>query len=551
MSLLSSLRSGPPITRGDLDGFFGLMVDNLLQFLVILALCTTLCGMPRELVLTRIFPGAAISLIVGNLYYAWLARKLARERGRPLTALPYGINTVSLFAFVLFVMAPTYHELAAQPGFGTERAATVAWQVGLVACLLSGVIEAAGGFLAGWVRRVTPRAALLSTLAGIAVGFISMEFILRSFDKPLVALAPLGLVLVTYLSRVRWPFGIPGGMLAVAVGTAIAWGLHFAGISGGADVGTAGLMSDAGLHLPRPALGDLWAALGSAHVWSRISIIVPMGLINLLGALQCIESAEAEGDSYPERPCLIANGAGSVVASLLGSCFPTTIYIGHPGWKRMGAGWAYSAVNGVFFGVLALFGLIGPIARLVPVEAAMAILVWIAVIITAQAFTATPKKHAPAVVLGLLPGLAAWGWLLVELTANGARIGAGEAGVGLPALVATLTTTTLPYIGGLMTLKAGFLFSATFLAAIGVFLAERRFARAALWAASAAGFAIFGLMHAYTLTPTGLREEIRPGFAWPMALGYLALAGVALAAGRVARPIDDDDISGAEPPAGR
>ncbi len=530
------------MTRGDLDGFFGLMVDNLLQFLVILALCTGLCGLPVAFVLGRIFPGAAISLIVGNLYYAWLARRLSRERGVPMTALPYGINTVSLFAFVLFVMAPTYAELAADPAVGAEQASRVAWQVGLVACLLSGLVETLGGVFAGWVRKVTPRAALLSTLAGIAVGFISMEFILRSFDKPLVAMVPLAIVLLTYLSRVRWPFSMPGGLVAVVVGTALAWGLKWAGVAGAVDLGGESLLAGAGWHPPIPALADLASALSSPQVWGRLSIILPMGLINLLGALQCIESAEAEGDSYPERPCLVTNGVGSILAACFGSCFPTTIYIGHPGWKRMGAGWAYSAANGVFFALIAVFGLIGPIARIVPVEAAMAILVWIAIVITSQAFTATPKRHASAVVLGLLPGLAAWGWLLIELSTGGARIsGALKDGGSLPELVSSIAATTMPYIGGLLTLKAGFLFSATFLAAIAVFLAERKFGHAALWSLGAAGFTIVGLMHSYTITPAAVREEIRPGFAWPMALGYLGFAAVAITAKYIATPLAGND----------
>lgn len=529
------------VTRGDLDGFFGLMVDNLLQFLVILALCTATCGFSEEFVLARVFPGAALSLLAGNLYYAWLARKIARRTGRPVTALPYGINTVTLFAFVLFVMAPTYQELAADPAVGPERASTVAWQVGLVACFIAGVIEILGGFVASWVRRVTPRAALLSTLAGIAIGFISMEFVLRSFDRPLVAFAPLAIVLVTYLSRMRWPFGLPGGLIAVAVGTAVAWALHLAGVGGGVALGGASLFAGAGLRPPVPSLGDLWAALGSPHVWGRLAIIVPMSLINVLGSLQNIESAEADGDVFPTGRCLVANGIGTVIAAGFGSCFPTTIYIGHPGWKRMNAGWAYSAWNGVFFAIIATTGLIGPIARLVPVEAAMAILVWIAIVITTQAFTATPREHAPAVVLGLLPGLAAWGWLLVEMTTAGAR-GAGrfvpEATLG--GLVGDLAGSTLPYIRGLLVLKAGFLFSATFLAAIGVFLAERRFGRAALWAAIAALFAAAGLMHTYTVTPGAVREEVVFGQAWPVAAGYLACALVFLAAKGLARPHEAD-----------
>ncbi len=525
--------------RGDLDGFFGLMVDNLLQFLVILELLTGLCGLSHEFVLTYVFPGAATSLLVGNVYYARLARRLSHERGRVMTALPYGINTVSLFAFVLFVMAPTFAELSADPTIGPERAAIVAWQVGLVACFLSGVIEILGGFVADWIRRVTPRAALLSTLAGIAVGFISMEFVLRSFDRPLVAMAPLAIVLVTYASRTRWPLGLPGGLLAVVVGTAIAWSLELAGAPGGVAVGRFGDAPGPGLHPPIPVVGDLLHAFGSAHVWNRIAVIVPMGLINVLGSLQNVESAEAEGDIYPTRSCLVANGAGSIVASLFGSCFPTTIYIGHPGWKRMGAGWSYSLANGVFFAVVAVLGLTGPIAQVVPVEAAMAILVWIAVIITAQAFTATPRDHALAVVLGLLPGLAAWGWLLIEMTAVGSgALGLGPSDLTLSGLVERLSRSTLPYVGGLLTLKSGFLFSATFLAAIGVFLVDRRFSMAALWSLAASVVTLLGIMHSYTVTPMAVREEIRFGFAWPMAVGYLACAVVFAAARGFGRPRD-------------
>ncbi|MEN6631043.1 MAG: NCS2 family permease [Candidatus Polarisedimenticolia bacterium] len=529
------------VGRGDLDGFFGLMVDNLLQFLVILPLSVGICGFPADFVLSRVFPGAALSIIFGNLYYAFLARRAARATGRRTTALPYGINTVSLFAFVFFIIGPTYAELAADPSVGAERAARVAWQVGLAACFFSGVLETAGGLVADWVRRATPRAALLSTLAGIALGFISMEFVLRSFDRPLVAFAPLALVLVTYLGRLRWPGNLPGGLVAVALGTALAWLLKATGAPGGVAVGGADILAGAGLRPPIPALGNLWAALGSPHVWGRMSIIVPMALINVLGSLQNIESAEAEGDRFPARRCLVVNGLGAVVAACFGSCFPTTIYIGHPGWKRMGAGWAYSAANGLFFAVVATTGLIGPIAKIVPVEAAMAILVWIAVVITAQAFTATPRAHAPAVVLGLLPGLAAWGWLLVEQTLGGARAaGRLVAGADLPRLVADLGATTIPYVQGLLTLKAGFLFSATFLGAIGVFLAERRFGKAALWAGVAGLFALAGLMHSFTVAAGAVREEAIFGAAWPMAVGYFAAALVFLAAARFGRPLPDE-----------
>jgi len=524
----------PWFVRGDLDGFFGLAVDNLIQFLLIISLSVSLCGLEAAFVISRILPGAAVSLVVGNLFYAWQARRLARRQGRSdVTALPFGINTISLFAFVLFVMAPTFQEWSARPGVTPDQAATVAWQVGLVACLLSGIIEAAGGAVAGLVRRATPRAALLSTLAGIAIGFISMEFVLKTFQSPLVAMLPLGILLARYLGHARLPGGLPAGFLAVAAGTIIAWALHLGGYPGAPELGGR-IFSSLGFYPPVLSLGPLLAALGSPDVWARISIIVPMGLINVLGSLQSMESAEAEGDAFATGPSLVVNGLATIAASCFGSCFPTTIYIGHPGWKRMGARTGYSVLNAVFFTLVVFTGMIGSIARIVPIEAGMAILVWIALIIVSQAFTATPRTHAPAVVIGLLPALAAWGWLLVEMTQFGLKMG-GELSwqADLPSLVKILGASSLPYVKGLLALKSGFMFSAMFLSAITVFLIERRFWKAAAWSAVAALFTFAGLMHSYSLTPTAVREELRPGFAWEAAAGYLALGVLfAMLAGR-------------------
>src|SRR5436190_5550556 len=95
------------IVRGDVDGFFGLAIDNLVQLLLIDALCRGVLGFPADLVYGRILPGAAISILVGNLAYALQARRLAERSGRTdVCALPYGINTVSLFAHVFLVMLP-------------------------------------------------------------------------------------------------------------------------------------------------------------------------------------------------------------------------------------------------------------------------------------------------------------------------------------------------------------------------------------------------------------------------------------------------------------
>src|SRR4029079_15039195 len=128
--------------------------------------------------------------------------------------------------------------------------------------------------------------------------------------------------------------------------------------------------------------------------WQYLSVIFPMGLFNIIGSLQNLESAEAAGDRYPTQSSLLVNGACSVVASFFGSAFPTTIYIGHPGWKAMGARSGYSVLNGLVITLLCISAGRTLVLRVIPLEAALGILLWIGLIITAQAFQTVPKEHA-------------------------------------------------------------------------------------------------------------------------------------------------------------
>src|SRR6476659_1847996 len=309
------------MVRGDIDGFFGLALDNLVQLLLIDTLCRFVLGFPSELVYGRVLPGAAVSILLGNLFYAFQARRLAERTGRrDVCALPYGINTVSLFAHVFLIMLPA-KALAAK--VGAADPARIAWQAGLVATMCSGLIEIAAAFVAERVRKATPRAALLSTLAGIAIAFISGGFLFRTFARPIVGLTTFGIVMVTYFGRVRFRGRIPGGLIAVAVGTALSWAIAIAPV--GARPGPPAL------HLPTPVINDVLAALTGGHLLPYLSVIVAMGLFNVLGSLQNIESAEAAGGSYDTKFSLIVNGVGSVAAALFGSAFPTNLYIGHPG----------------------------------------------------------------------------------------------------------------------------------------------------------------------------------------------------------------------------
>ncbi len=168
------------------------------------------------------------------------------------------------------------------------------------------------------------------------------------------------------------------------------------------------------IYPPVPVPRDLFALLTSATGWKYMAVIVPMGLFNVVGSLQNLESTEAAGDRYETQASLLANGIGSLAAALFGSAFPITIYIGHPAWKAMGARAGYSILNGAVVTLLCLLGGITLVLKVVPLEATIGILLWIGIIITAQVFQEVPKSHALAVAFGLVPSLAAWALQLIE-----------------------------------------------------------------------------------------------------------------------------------------
>jgi AGZA family xanthine/uracil permease-like MFS transporter len=492
--------------KGDIDGFFGLAVDNLVQVLVITALCRQLCGMSDELVFGRILPGVAVSLLIGNLFYAWHALRVARRDANPnCTALPYGINTPSMFAYIFFVIAPVYQEFA--PRLGGPAAGELAWKVGLLACIGSGLIEFAGSVLGPTIRRITPRAALLSALAAIGVIFIASPFAFQIFERPLVAMLPMFIVLVVYFAQVRFPWGVPGGLVAVAAGTLLAWAAPLWGehLMSPRDVSAA--VGAIGWHPPRVFWSDILALLREQpDLFVRyLGVIVPMGLVNVLGSLQNIESAEAGGDRFSTAPCMAVNGVGTIAAGLCGSCFPTTIYIGHPGWKALGARAGYSALNGLFFTAVFFLGVGALITAVIPMEAGMAIVMWIGVVITAQSYDVTPNRHYPAVAIGMFPAVAAMAMFLLPnvLPAAGAAEGILPLITQhLDQLRAIRTDSWWPIgVYALVGANSGFVITCMIISAVSAFLIDRRFRAAAVWCVVAAALTVFGFQHAYRVEP--------------------------------------------------
>jgi AGZA family xanthine/uracil permease-like MFS transporter len=190
----------PWFTTGDVDGFFGLFFSGFPDLLLIVGLAPV-CGFSTEFVTGRVLPGVAFSVLAGNLFYAWQARRLAAKTGRSdVTAIPFGVNTPTIFAYIFLIMGPVY---------ARTHDATLAWHAGVLASLLSGVVQTAGAFCTDWLRRYTPRAALLCPLAGLALAYLCLGFVFGVFQQPAVALLPMIVLFTLYASRVRLPGRIP------------------------------------------------------------------------------------------------------------------------------------------------------------------------------------------------------------------------------------------------------------------------------------------------------------------------------------------------------
>lgn len=465
----------------DIDGFFGLFVDNLCQLVVIVGLCPIIAGLPIDLVVGRILPGIAVSLIAGNLFYAWQARRLSQKTGKPVTALPFGVNTVSLFAFIFFILGPVYRE---------THDADLAWKVSLVAGFLGGVIEIVTSFFGAWVRQHTPRAALLSALAGVGITFIAMGFIFQIFNTPLIALFPALLVLIGYAGRVRWPFGLPTGFIAVVAGTLAAWllrGFHFAPMPEWPK-------DPIHFYFPVPIISDILSLVVDGRVWKYAAVFIPMAVLNVVGSIQNLESAEAAGDKFDTQSSLLANGFSAVVGVFFGNPFAPTIYIGHPGWKAMGARVGYSVMNGAAITLICLTGAMPFVLYFMPLEVTLGILLWIGLIITAQAFQEVPKSHAPAVAIGFIPSLAAWGILLIQTTLM-------KTGTNLFDAAGKFSPEIFIY--GMLSLAQGFILISIFFSAVVAKVIDRQWRSAAIWCLIGAVASASGIIHGFIITPGG------------------------------------------------
>ena len=503
---------------GDWNAFFGFGTNILVNLLVLTGLLRFVLKMPDELVFGRILPAVGLMLCLSTLYYAWLAYKLAQETGRnDVCALPSGISVPHMFVVIFVIMLP----ISLSTGDPLKG-----WEAGLTWVFVQSFVLMIGGYIAPFIRRITPRAALLGTLAGVSIAFIALRPALEMFMTPVIGVVCFAIIVLSWFGGVRYFRGIPAGLVAIAVGTLIAWGSTAMGLNYGGLTLDKLVQSVAsfGFSVPLPAFGHVFS--GFEFIGVILITAIPFGIYDLVEAMDNVESAAVAGDSFPTTRVLTADGVISLIGCCMGNPFINAVYIGHPGWKAMGGRIGYSAATGIAVIVLCWFGIIAVFSSLIPVVAISPILLYIGMLIGSQAFQETPKKHAPAIILALMPHLAAWGKLQIDNVLGAAGTSAAQVGLD------KLAQTGVLY-HGLSVLGGGAIVGGLMLGAIAVFVIERAFLKASTFALASAVLTFFGFMHG---------EAIGIGQTPTVAFAYLAMAGILFGCAKFATEKASDPV---------
>lgn len=478
---MTKINHYPWFKREDVDGFFALFQNNLANF-VLIAVSMITMGFPSSIVYGRVIPGAAISVLFGNLYYAHMAGKLAQKENRTdVTALSYGISTPVMFIYLFGVLKPAL-ELTGSP--------ETAWKIAMAACLLGGVIEALGSVIGKWIHTHLPRAAMLGALAGVAFAFIGGELLFRTFEMPVIGMLVLAIILIGLVAKKPMPFKIPASLFAIIIGTVLAYTI------GRVDMNqiTEGF-STVGFYLPIPTLGFIEGfSYLTGTMAGLFAILLPISIYNFIETMNNVEAMAAAGDSYNVQEAQLVDGVGTIIGSIFGGVFPTTVYIASIGSKWMNAGRGYSILNGFVFLLASTFGIIAAMSKIIPIAVIAPILVFVGISMVSQTFSSVEKKHFPAVVLAMLPYFANY----IMTRFNGA---AGE-------VVQKLST-------GIVPLGQGAMFSGLIWGAILVFIIDNSFKKAAYAALAGAFLSATGFMHA---------PKLQLFFDYQYFLGYMVMA---------------------------
>lgn len=502
---------------GDLNGFFGLMFDNMTVLSFLAGILVFVFKYPADIVFTRMFPGTAFGVLFGDLAYTWMAVRLAKKTGRnDVTAMPLGLDTPSTIGIALAVLGPAFIAMKNQ-GMDERSAAMMTWYIGMATMVMIGLLKVILSFVGNWVQRIVPVAGLLGSLAGIGLVLIGFIPLVEIFGVPVVGMIALGLILYNLVAHIKLPFNLPGVFVSVLLGTVAYYLLGNLGWLG-SGVYT---MPSFEMHfgLPIPTL-DFVKGMGEAIKY--LPIAIPFGILTVVGGINVTESAKVAGDNYKTRDILLVEAFATLVAGLCGGVAQSTPYIGHPAYKNMGSRIGYTLLTGLFIGLGGMFGFVTVIVELIPRAVLAPILIFVALDIMSQAFIACPARHAPAVAFAYFPTVAR----LLQIKFSDPSIVAHETFVKLMSVAGR----ALPELQVIIALGNGFILTAMLWGGFVAALIDKKLRQSVVYLLVMAALTFFGVIHSampdgnmyFPWTLEGVARQIPYQFG----LAYIVLAAM-------------------------
>ncbi|MEI6092315.1 MAG: hypothetical protein WCQ47_01355 [bacterium] len=503
---------------GDLNGFFGLMFDNIAVLSFLAGILIFVFQFPADIVYKKMFPGTAFGVLFGDLVYTWMAYRLAKKTKNPnVTAMPLGLDTPSTIGIALAVLGPAFIAMKAK-GMDPHAAAMMTWYIGMATMVMIGILKLILSFVGGWVQKIVPQAGLLGSLAGIGLVLIGFIPLVDIFGMPVVGMIALGLILYNLVAHIKLPFNMPGVFVSVLVGTVLYY------VLGNFDLlGFAFTIPKAEFHfgLPLPTLGFM---SGMQEALKYLPIAIPFGLLTVVGGINVTESAKVAGDNYKVRDILLVEAIATLIAGFCGGVAQSTPYIGHPAYKKMGSRLGYTLLTGLFIGLGGILGYVSFIVELIPRAVLAPILIFVAVDIMSQAFLACPAKHTPAVAFAYFPTVAR----LLQIKFSNPMVVAQET---FAKLMVTMEKG-LPEMQVIVALGNGFILTAMLWGGMVASLIDRKIRQTVIYLIILALFTFFGVIHSaipdgnmYLPWTLGHPARMIP---YQFTMAYLVLAGVLL-----------------------
>ncbi|MGL4367197.1 MAG: xanthine permease [Brevinemataceae bacterium] len=480
--------------KGDINGFFGLFLNNLTNLIVLTSLLFSI-GLPSNIILRRIIPGSTLAIFVSSVLYSYFAYRLAKQENRTdVTALPTGLSVPHMFLIVYIVILPVFRQTGD---------ATAAWLAAVAWTFFEGIVEILGAIIGPFIRKNIPRAALLGSLAGVSLVYIAFRPMYISMQFPFIAFVSFAFIMLGWINKNNYFGNLPVGLIVIIMG--IITGV----ISNYIDFTTLANSTKLSFYIPQFVDTQFFTKIIDA--WPYIATALPLGIYNFLETMDNLESASAAGDNYNTRTIMLSDGFTSILGCFFGAAFPTALYIGHPGWKRMGGRQLYTFMSGTAILILGCLGIMEFFSILIPEPAMLPILAFIGLSIASQSVNEIPKNHTIAVFVAIFPWLAEWVVTTINTTVN-IVLSMAQASdqIIFSDIITQLEQANIAY-SGMKTLGSGAILVSIIWSSLTVFIVDGELAKAVKTTILASALSFFGIIHSANI---GINVAPQQSFAY-------------------------------------